>query len=174
MSGHRNRWNARFPITIGFATILLLVGGVGFWSVGTQIAGAVVATGTVQVESERQVVQHPEGGVVGEIIARDGNIVAAGDVLIRLDGTFLQSELAIVERQLAEIFSRRARLIAERDGIEPDFSDVPVFLLIGLESIHDQIDGQQNLFFAREKSLGQENQQLGEQQVQIERQIEGA
>ena len=174
MSRRVARWNARLPITIGFVAILLLVGGVVFWSVGTEIAGAVVATGTVQVESERQVVQHPDGGVVGEILARDGDIVAAGDVLIRLDGTFLKSELAVVERQLAEIFARRTRLIAERDDVELNFNNVPDFRLIGLETIQDQIDGQRNLFAARNKSLAQELRQLGEQQSQIERQIEGA
>jgi multidrug efflux pump subunit AcrA (membrane-fusion protein) len=62
-----------------------------------------VAPGVVEVQSERQVIQHPDGGVVGEILARDGDSVAAGDVLLRLDGTFLRSELAIVESQLAEI-----------------------------------------------------------------------
>ncbi len=176
MTGQGNRWSARFPIAVGFSTIVLLVGGVGAWSVGTQIAGAVVATGTVQVESERQVVQHPDGGVVGQILARDGDIVAAGDVLIRLDGTFLRSELAVVERQLAEIFARRARrarLIAERDGTEPDFRNVPEFSLTDADTIQEQINGQWNLFVARTKSLGQEVQQLGEQQIQIEKQIEG-
>ena len=153
---------------------MLLVCGVGFWSVGTEIAGAVVASGTVQVESERQVVQHPDGGVVGEILARDGDNVAAGDVLVRLDGTFMQSELAVVERQLAEIFARRSRLIAERDGAELDFDEPPKFSLIEIGTIQDQINGQRNLLAARKESLGQEFQQLGEQQNQIERQIEGA
>jgi HlyD family type I secretion membrane fusion protein len=162
------------PITIGFLAILVLLGGLGVWSVGTEIAGAVVATGIVQVESEKQVVQHPDGGVISEILARDGDNVAAGDVLVRLDGTFQQSELAVVERQLSEIFSRRARLIAERDGAEPDFSGVPKFMLIEMETIREQIAGQRNLFVARTKSLGLEIQQLGEQQTQIEIQIEGA
>lgn len=174
MSRQARRWSARLPISIGFAAILLLVGGVGIWSVDTQIAGAVVATGTVQVESERQVVQHPDGGVVGEILARDGDSVAAGDVLVRLDGTFIRSELAVVERQLAEIFARRSRLIAERDGSELDFRDVPEFELIGAGGIQDQIEGQKNLFAVRKVSLGQEIQLLGEQQNQIDQQIVGA
>lgn len=168
------RWSALFPLTIGFAAILLLLGVIGAWSVGTQIAGAIVASGTVEVESDRQVVQHPDGGVVGQILARDGDPVQAGDVLVRLDGTFLASELAIVERQLAETFARRARLEAERDGDQdPDFSRIPSFSLIGFDEIQEQIEGQQSLFEARRVSLTQELNQLGEQQIQIERGVDG-
>jgi len=169
-----NRWNAKFPLVVGFAAVLLLVGGLGAWSVGARIAGAIVAPGTLQVESERQVVQHPDGGVVGEILARDGDTVVAGDVLVRLDGTFLSSELSIVEQQLAEIFARRARLLAERDGAdEPDFSTPPDLTLIHPNKLAEQIAGQRNLFTARRTSLTQEQRQITEQQALIERQIEG-
>ena len=168
------RWSARLPLTVGFAAIFLLVGVLGAWSVGTQIAGAILAMGTVRVESDRQVVQHPDGGVVGEILVRDGDSVAAGDVLVRLDGTFMRSELQIVERQIAEIFARRARLEAERDDAEaPDFSGVPTLSLVSGDEIHEQIDGQANLFEARRASLTQELRQLAEQQTQIDRQVDG-
>lgn len=175
MTDPARTWTARLPLTVGFAAIALLVGGLGAWSVGTEIAGAVVARGVVQVDSERQALQHPDGGVVGEVLARDGDIVAAGDVLVRLDGTFLRSELALIERQLAEIHVRRTRLAAERDGADrPDFGDVPEFLMLDADAIRDQIAGQQSLFDARRTSLSQEQSQIAEQQVQIERQIEGA
>jgi len=174
MSAPLKTWSARFPLVVGFAAVLLLLGGFGAWSVGVQIAGAIVAPGTVQVESERQVVQHPDGGVVGEILARDGDAVEAGDVLIRLDGTFLRSELAVVERQIAEIFARRVRLDAERDGADTlDFGRLPEFSLIAPDVLEEQIEGQRSLFEARRTSLGQERKQLAEQQQQIRRQIEG-
>ena len=148
---------ARGPLMIGYASVALLVGGLAAWGVGTEIAGAVVATGTVRVESERQVLQHPDGGVVGAILARDGEKVAAGDVLLRLDDTFILSELAIVERQLLELHARKARLAAERDEAQT--------LVISAPSSASQLDptwvaeqfaGQENLFAARLKSLGQE------------------
>jgi len=174
MSAPLKTWSARFPLVVGFAAVLLLLGGFGAWSVGVQIAGAIVAPGTVQVESERQVVQHPDGGVVGEILARDGDAVEAGDVLIRLDGTFLRSELAVVERQIAEIFARRVRLDAERDGADTlEFGRLPEFSLIAPDVLEEQIEGQRSLFEARRTSLGQERKQLAEQQQQIRRQIEG-
>lgn len=174
MTDGARRWSARTPLLIGFVSVVLLVGGLAAWGVGVQIAGAVVAPGTVEVESERQVVQHPDGGVVGEILARDGDAVEAGDVLVRLDGTFLRSELAIVERQIAETFARRGRLAAERDGAdEIDFGTFPDFALVGPEAIAEQVEGQRSLFAARRASLAQEQNQLAEQRRQIERQIEG-
>lgn len=166
--------SARLPLLLGFSAIALLVGVVGAWSIGTQIAGAVLAQGTVKVESERQVVQHPDGGVVGEIVAREGDRVAAGDMLLRLDGTFLRSELVIVERQLAEIFARGARLRAERDDADgPDFGAAPAYASIDAAMVAEQMEGQRSLFGARRESLLQERRQLAEQQAQIERQIEG-
>lgn len=174
MSDPHDRWQARFPLALGFLSIAMLLSGLGAWSVGTEIAGAVVAPGIVQVQSERQVIQHPDGGVVGEILARDGDSVAAGEVLLRLDGTFLLSELAIVEHQLAEIFARTARLTAERDGAEtPDFAGWPDLETVDAAVMDELTLGQTNLFLARRSSLAQELRQLAEQRAQIERQIEG-
>lgn len=174
MSRQPKRWSARFPLIVGFTAIVLMISGLGAWSVSTQIAGAVVAPGIVEVQSERQIIQHPDGGVVSEILARDGDLVEAGEVLVRLDGTFLRSELAIVEQQLAEIFARRARLEAERDGATmPGFGDPPDLDTVNEATMTELVDGQRNLFVARRSSLMQEQRQLSEQQAQIERQIEG-
>lgn len=174
MARDPKRWSASFPLAVGFASIFLLTGSLGAWSIGTQIAGAVVAPGIVEVESERQVIQHPDGGVVGEILARDGDRVGAGDVVIRLDGTFLRSELTIVEGQLLEIFARKTRLEAEQHESKAlDFGDPPEFLTVSVETIKEQIEGQTSLFEARRASLTQNVLQLSEQRSQIESQIEG-
>ncbi|MRH21254.1 HlyD family type I secretion periplasmic adaptor subunit [Rhodovulum strictum] len=166
--------SARLPLIVGGIAIVLLVGGLGVWSVAASIAGAVVASGTVKVESDRQVVQHPDGGVVGEILARDGDAVAAGDVVLRLDGTFLRSELAIVERQLLEIEARKARLVAERDGAETLVIGIPEgFDNLDPDWVRGQIEGQKSLFAARRLALAQELEQIEEQKLQIENQIEG-
>jgi HlyD family secretion protein len=166
--------SARTPLAIGFVAVALMAGGLGAWSVNTEISGAVVARGTVEVETERQVVQHPDGGVVGEILARDGDVVASGAVLVRLDGTFLESELAVVERQLAEFSARRARLVAERDGADaPAFRTPKAFTLLDPASIRELTDAERALFEARRVSLEQERSQIARQQEQIDRQIEG-
>ena len=166
--------SARLPLAVGFGALLLLVGGIGAWSVNTEIAGAVVAPGTVKVESDRQVIQHPDGGVVGEILARDGDVVSAGQTLVQLDDTFLKSELAIVQRQLLEIFARKSRLEAERDDLPAPVSDqAPTYSLLDAGWVQGQIAGQASLFQARLVSLGQARLQLREQQEQITTQITG-
>lgn len=175
MSADRKRWSAGLPLTIGFTAIALMVGGLGAWSIGTQIAGAVVARGIVEVEAERQVVQHPDGGVVGEIMARDGDRVDRGDVLVRLDDTFLLSELSTVEAQLLEIHARRARLQAERDAAEVlEIPEAPDYRTMNAARVAEQFEGQVSLFAARRTSLKQELEQLGEQRVQIDKQVEGS
>lgn len=63
-------WSAGLPLWVGIGALVVLVLGLGLWSVATTLAGAVVAQGVVQVESNRQVVQHPEGGVVGRSLSR--------------------------------------------------------------------------------------------------------
>ena len=112
----------RGPLIRGLAAILALVLGFGGWSLSTTLAGAIIAEGRVQVDRNRQVIQHPEGGVVSQILVREGEYVTAGRILMRLDGAALESELAIVDGRLAELMSEGARLEAERDGLAaPDF-----------------------------------------------------
>lgn len=168
------KWSAAFPTFVGSVTILVMVGAIGYWSVGTQIAGAVIASGVIEVENERQVIQHLDGGVVGEIFARDGDAVAAGDVLLRLDDTFLKNELSIVEGKLLEVFARTALFQAERDDApKVVFEGAFDFLTVSERSREEQLAGQTRLFEARRRSVEQNAQQIGEQQTQVARQIEG-
>ena len=168
------RTTPRMPLVIGYAAAVFLVGGIGYWSVATEIAGAVVSSGAIEVESESQVVQHPDGGVVEEILVRNGDKVAAGDLLVRLDGTFLRSELTVIEGQLAEIFARKLRFRAERDD-EADVADeaYPALYSLPESVIDEQLAGQRALFEARRVSLRREEEQLTKQQGQIRQQIEG-
>ena len=167
----RDPYGGGVPLAVGFGALVLLVGVVGLWSVGTRISGAVIAPGMVVVENNRQVVQHPEGGIVGEIRARDGDRVAAGDVLIRLDDAALAGELATLGVQLLELRARRARLEAERDGAaEVRF---PSDLLAAAGAAAEQIEGQRALFAARRETLAREAAQIGERIRQSRNQIAG-
>ena len=123
----RRKWSSRGPMTFGMLAVAVLFAVLGVWGNFATISGAIIATGMIQVESLRQVVQHPEGGVVGSINIKEGDTVMAGDVLIRFDDTLLRSQLATVEGQLDEISARRARLEAERD--ETETLDFPAALL---------------------------------------------
>lgn len=166
--------SVRGPLILGGLALVLLLGGFGIWSMTTQIAGAVVAPGRVEVEQNRQVVQHPDGGVVAEILARDGDAVTAGQVLVRLDGTLLKSELAIVENQLFEHLARRGRLTAERDDTDAvTFPAELTGLAPGRPEVADQIDGQRRLFAARLETFRNGLEQLGRRRGQIAAQADG-
>ncbi len=168
------RWSGRFPLWSGITALVLLVAGLGAWSFGTTLAGAVVAQGIVQVESNRQVVQHPEGGVVGEILVKDSDTVRKGEVLIRLDGRRLISEKSIVERQLLEIGARKARLIAERDNANTiDFSQVSREWAAPSPELEQLMQGEATLFHARREAIDQERSLLEKQNEQIESRILG-
>ena len=100
---------------IGFATVAgLMVVGVG-WATTTHVSAAVIAAGQLVVETDIQSVQHPAGGIIGEIRVRDGDLVAAGQVLMRLDGTNAAAELGIVVGRLHELLALQGLLVAERD-----------------------------------------------------------
>ena len=166
------RWTAAKPLLAGGIGLLILVGGFGTWATLSQITGAVIASGQIEVEQNRQVVQHLDGGVVAEIIVQEGNSVSAGDLLIRLDAEALQSELAVVEGQLLEVLARRARFEAERDGAETlDFdtllreTDNPV--------APELMEGQSRLHEARRTTSAQEKEQLARRREQIGDQIDG-
>src|SRR5262249_58848655 len=89
-----------------------------------QLAGAVIAPGTVVVESNVKKVQHPTGGVVGEILVKEGDAVDEGQLVLRLDDTVTRSTLGAVRSQLDELMAREGRLLAERDDPESAVSPV--------------------------------------------------
>ena len=171
---HRPTWSARGPVILGVLALALLVGGFGVWSWTARIAGAVVASGQVEVEQRRQVVQHPDGGVVDEILIHDGETVTAGQPLIRLDGALLNTELTIVEGQYYEILARRGRLEAERaDGKSIIFPENLVKAATGRPELKSLMAGQESLFAARLDTLKQSLGQLAKQSEQIDSQISG-
>ena len=170
----RPEWSARGPILLGLFTLLLLMGGFGLWSWSARIAGAVVASGQVEVEQRRQVVQHPDGGVVAQILIHDGETVTAGQPLIRLDGALLNTELTIVEGQYFEILARRGRLEAERaETQEITFPEELVEAAASHPQYNAMMQGQLSLFAARRNTLDQSLGQLAKQSEQIDSQIGG-
>lgn len=168
----RTEWSARRPMTLGFLALVVLVGGFGGWAVTAQISGAVIATGLIEVDQNRQVVQHLDGGVVTEIIVDEGDVVGAGDVLLRLDAQDLEANLAVVEGQLFEILARRARFEAERDGTDTLMFD-PLLDEGDPEKVESLKAGQLNLFNARLESVARRTEQLDNRKDQIASQMRG-
>ncbi|UYV37633.1 HlyD family type I secretion periplasmic adaptor subunit [Rhodobacteraceae bacterium D3-12] len=170
----QKRWSARLPLFIGFFGLLLLVGGFGTWATMSEIAGAVVAQGRIEVEQNRQVVQHPYGGVVAEILVAEGDSVRAGQTLIKLDPVEWQSKKAILEGELFEIMARRGRLEAERDGkTEITFTQELTARAATHPDVRELMEGQASLMRARAESMTREADQLARQREQLTNQIDG-
>lgn len=135
----------------------LIIGGVfvalGGWASTAPIAQAVVADGSVQVDSNRKRVQHLDGGTVREIHVRDGDRVSEGDILVRLDETRAKASLGIVNSSYDAEVARAARLISERDGLST--IDFPTELTdrAGDPAVDELLKLQTQLFEARRKAL---------------------
>lgn len=166
--------SVRRPVALGLAALAALVLGFGLWSVLTRIEGAIVAHGRVGVDQDRQVVQHPDGGVVAEILVREGALVDAGALLLRLDGAALQSERAIVAGQLVELELRSARLLAERDGLSaPAFPATLVAQAPTDADIAARISGEAGLFHARHDTLVERQKLLEQRILQLDSEVAG-
>lgn len=158
---------------IGSAIVLFLVAGVGGWATFTEISGAVIAPGTLVVHSRVQEVQHPTGGIVAEILARDGEHVRAGDPLVRLDATVTRANLAIVTKALDELTARRSRLIAERaDRNSLSFSE-ELLQRRNESAIAQLLDGESRLFDVRRAARLGQKEQLRERVNQLREECEG-
>ena len=169
-----SRSSVRRHLLAASAIIAVLVGGLGVWAATTDISGAVVVPGVVVVESNVKKVQHPTGGVVGELRVREGDRVKAGDVLIRLDPTQAAVNLAIVSKSIDELLVRQIRLEAERDG-ESEVTFPPA-LLVRSKTDPDfgrVLTGEQRFFELRRLSRSGQELQLRERVQQLREQIKG-
>lgn len=109
-------WSALGYSLTALAVAGALVFGGGYWAATADLAGAVIAQGELQIAGQRKTVQHPDGGVVQELLVEEGDQVERGQVLVRLDPTIIAAELEIVETRLDEAIAQTARLEAERIG----------------------------------------------------------
>jgi len=156
----------------GFFIVFALIGGVTVWAATQQISGAVIATGRVVVASNLKKVQHPTGGVVSKITVKNGDQVAQGQLLMRLDETITKANLSVIVKQTNELSMRAARLEAERDG--QDEVTIPKFLKSN-ESLDVQriVRGESNLFKSRRESHKKQKAQLRERIAQHREEISG-
>ena len=146
----------------GIVVVLILTCGVGVWAAATEISGALIAPGTIVVESNVKKVQHPTGGVVGQLLVRDGDRVKAGDLLVRLDDTIMRANLAIVTKALTELNARKARLEAERDGAETVKFPDDLMQQADVPEIAQVLMGERKLFELRRSARAGQKAQLQE------------
>jgi HlyD family secretion protein len=167
------RRSMRRHLVAAIVIVSVLVVGVGGWAATAVIAGAVVASGSVVVDSNVKKVQHPTGGIVGELRVRDGDRVHAGDVVVRLDETVTRANLAIVTKGLGEMMARKARLESERDGL--DTITFPAQLVAEADDPDRAaaIDSERKLFNLRKTARNGQKAQLQERVTQLGEEITG-
>jgi HlyD family secretion protein len=163
----------RHSAITGLAIIGLFGGTLGLWAATSTLSGAVVAPGQFVVDSSLKKVQHPTGGVIGELKVREGDRVNEGDLLIRLDETLTRANLQVVSKQLDEHLARQARLEAERDGaatlvMPPEFADRAAD-----PAIVKLMEAEKSLFQARVAAREGQKSQLRKRVSQLQDEITG-
>ena len=167
------RFGLHFPIVIGCIIIALFFGALGGWAALAPLESAAIAPGEVAIDTKRKTIQHLEGGIIGEILVRDGDIVVAGQVLIRLEEIQSRAELGLLQGRHITASAVETRLIAERDG-RKDIA-FPEWLLDRLvePEVIKTVSGQDNIFNSRRESLNHQTLILRQRIAQFEEEITG-
>jgi HlyD family secretion protein len=168
-----NQQSIRRNLLVSGGLALTLVGTGGVWATTTELSGAVIAQGQLIVESNVKKVQHPTGGVVGELRVREGDHVNAGDIVLRLDETQTRANLAIYTKGLDEFNARKAREEAERDGADEIVFPDELTARIAEPSVERLLKGEEKLFRTRRAALEGKKSQLREKIAQAREEIVG-
>lgn len=157
----------------GVATAVFFVGGIGGLAATTKLSGAVITGGRMVVDSSVKKIQHPSGGVVGQINVREGASVKQGDILVRLDETLTRANLGIVSKGIDELQVRVARLEAERDGADTITFSASLLARESEPAIDRMIDGERSLFDFRRSAREGQKSQLRERISQLGEEVSG-
>jgi len=167
------RRSIRVHLITGLVVVLVLAGGFGGWASTVPISGALIAPGAVVVDSNVKKVQHPTGGVVGEVRVRDGDVVKAGDIVVRLDETVVRASLAIVVKTLNGLYARAARLEAEQRGLDNIVFPAALTDRADDPDVRDVMASETKLFEVRVNGRTGQKAQLRERITQLNEEIAG-
>jgi HlyD family type I secretion membrane fusion protein len=141
-------------VTFGLVVVALVFVGFGSWASLAPLSSAAIASGIVVVDSSRKSVQHLEGGVIQDILVRDGDLVEAGQVLLRLDGANVRAAIASLKPMLTTNRAQQARLEAERQELdEIQFPDDLLAEARVSPKTSQILGGQQRVFETRRNAL---------------------
>jgi HlyD family secretion protein len=163
----------RLHMVTGLVVVLVLAGGFGGWASTVPISGALIAPGSVVVDSNVKKVQHPTGGVVGEVRVRDGDVVKAGDIVVRLDETVVRASLAIVVKTLNGLYARAARIEAEQRGADKITFPAALTDRADDPDVRDVMASETKLFEVRVNGRTGQKAQLRERITQLNEEIGG-
>lgn len=163
--GDRAAEEASKVIRSGVMIIVLGMVLSGSWMAVAPIAGAVIAQGAVKVDMNRKTLQHQEGGIIKEILVRDGDKVTAGQTLLRLGDVRVDAAYDSLKTQRDSEMARHARLTADRTlNSRIDFPEELISRASTDQKVAEILRREDALFLARRQTL-QEQTQLIEQQV---------
>lgn len=160
-------------LRLGALALAVSLGGAFWWAAATDLSGAVIANGVVAVENSTRKVQHPSGGVVAELLVREGQEVEAGQVLLRLDATLQQASQSIVSKALEQSLARQARLEAERDNLAQVVAPAVLLTRLGEQPAQAVMASERQLFIDRQQSCEGQKKQLRERIEQLKQTIAG-
>lgn len=158
--------------TLSVIVLTLFISIFGIWAALAPLSSAVPATGKVIAEGNRKVIQHLEGGIVSEILVKDGDKVSVNQPLIRIDTTRMRSELEIVNVQHLEALARISRLRAERDK-DVKITFAPELIASEAFFVKQMIEQQTREFNARKKALQDEEYVMQQRIEQLQNQVNG-
>lgn len=166
--------NSRAPLRWGLAVLLIGFGGFVLWAGFAPLEAGIPAPAVVEVTGNRKIVQHLEGGIIDEILVKDGERVKSGQVLVRLNPTRALAEQGIVISQYISIKAVEARLLAERDNL-PAIENDPEFVerFKTDARFENTIKAQERLLETRREALQGEIGILLENQRGAEAQLQG-
>jgi len=158
--------------TIGLVIIGLVFGVAGTWAALAPLAGAAIATGVVSPDGSRKTIQHLEGGIIKEILIREGDTVAAGQTLYKLEVTQAQANYSARREQWLRLVATRARLEAHAQDT-PGMKLPPEVQNPETEELRAFVENQQQLFELRRRGLEERENILRQQLKQLEEQTRG-
>jgi HlyD family type I secretion membrane fusion protein len=145
----------RSIIYIGYGIVGGALGLFLIWTLIARLDGAALASGVVSVETNRKTLQHLEGGIVRDLLVRDGDLVREGQILLRLDSTRTESAGDLYRNQLAMQLAQEARLTAERDMADNVTFPKEVTDLSDIVSVSRSISDQKRQFLVRREAMMQ-------------------
>lgn len=164
--------STRGAMWFGLLAIIVFLGGFGAWSFLAPLSAAAVAPGVIKVEGNRRTVQHLEGGIVQEILVKDGDKVKAGQVLLRMDDVAALSTVASLRDTRWQLLAQESRILAEL-GREPELRFPADLAEAALREPRatDAVAAQQTLFASRRAASENQRQMLTFRLQQLEAQI---
>lgn len=158
---------------LGWIMVLVGLGGFMLWAIFAPLDKGVPMSGTVMMQSNRQAVQHLTGGILREILVRDGDVVKAGQTLVRMDPIRAKSEAGITGAQYSTALATEARLLAERDGATSVVFPVELESSTADPRVAQLTTLQKQLFSSRRGALQSELNAVDENIAGLKLQIKG-